>query len=73
MGEMLENMTGWGGRRSMVVLIGMEEYHYVIDGLISSYHKICVRYRNFDKILGSSVLDILPNFLQLEVHCIGCI
>ena len=25
--------------------------------------------RNFDEITGSRILDFLPDFLQLEVHC----
>ena len=30
---------------------------------------ICVRCRHVDKIIGSSILYILPDLLQLEVHC----
>ena len=25
--------------------------------------------KNFDEIIGSSILDLLPDFLQLEVNC----
>ena len=38
---------------------------------IRSFQKILVRCRNFDKIIRSSVLYFLPDFLHLEVHCFG--
>ena len=43
----------------------LEECCYVIDGFIRSVQKICVRWRNVEKIIGSSILDILHDYLQL--------
>ena len=37
-------------------------------GFIISIQKICVMCMNVDEIIGSSILDILSNFLQLEGH-----
>ena len=45
----------------------------VIDGFIRSAHNIFVRGRNIYEIIVSRVVDILTNFLQLEMHCLGCI
>ena len=53
-------MAGLGGCRD------------VIDGLIISVQNICVSCRNDDNIIGSSVLDILPDYLYLDLHCVGC-
>ena len=44
------------------------EFCNVVDGFISRVQKLCVRCRNVDKIIGSRIQDILPGFLQLEVH-----
>ena len=50
-------------------MLGLKECRNVSDGFTSSVQKICVRCRHVDKIVGRSILDILPVFLQLEVHC----
>ena len=54
---------------SRIVVVGLEEFLYIIDGFISSVQNICVMCRNVDEIIGISVLDILPDCLRLEVHC----
>ena len=51
----------------------LEEFYNVIDGFVIRAQKICVRCRNVDEIIGSSILDILSDFLQLEVHCFSFI
>ena len=48
--------------------MSLEEGLDVIDCFISSIQKICVRCRNVDDIIGSGVLDLLPDFLHLEVY-----
>ena len=53
---------------SRIVVVGLEECHDLIYGFISSIQNICVGCRNFDKVIGSSVLDILFNLLHLEVN-----
>ena len=58
---------------SGIVVVGLEECHDLIYGFISSIQNICVRCRNFDKIIISSVLDILTDFLQFYVTCFMCI
>ena len=62
-------MTDWGGRRSRIGVTSLEEFRNVIDCFINSIQKICVRCRNVDEIIVSSVLDILSYLIQLEVHC----
>ena len=66
-------MAGWGGRRSRIVVVGLEEFHDVIYSFIRIGQKICVRCSNFEEIIGSNVLDILNDFLLFEVHCFWCI
>ena len=39
-----------------------------IDCLIISIQKCCVRCGNFDEIIGSNVLNLLPDLLHLEVN-----
>ena len=65
-------MAGWGGRRSRIVVVVLEECRVVIDGFICSAKNICARCRKVDKIIVGSLLNILPGFLQLEVHCLKC-
>ena len=43
-------MTVWGGRRSRIIVTGLEERQDVMDGFIISDHKICVRCRNVEII-----------------------
>ena len=62
------NLTDWGGRSSRIVVVGMQEFLNVIHCFISSIQSICVGCRSIDEIIGSSVLDLLPGFLHLEVH-----
>ena len=57
-------MTGWGGWRSRIVVVSLEECLGVIYFFIISVQNICVRCSNVDDIIGSSVLDFLPAFLQ---------
>ena len=40
----------------------------VIDCFIRDIQNISVRCRNIDKVIGSSVLNLLPDFLRFEVH-----
>ena len=63
-------MTDWGGQRSRIGVVSLEESLDVIDCFISNIQNICVRCRNVDKVTGSSVLNLLPDFLHLEVHCL---
>ena len=53
--------------------MGLEEFCDVIDGFINSDRNIFVRCRNVKKIIGSRILDILPDFLQLEENYFGFI
>ena len=62
-------MADWGGQRSRIGVVSLEETLDVIDCFISGIQNICVRCRNVDKVTGSSVLDLLPDLLHLEVHC----
>ena len=62
-------LTGWGFRRSRIVVASLEECLDVIDCFISSVQRICVRYSNVDEIIGGNVLDFLTNFFQVEVNC----
>ena len=50
-------------------MVSLEECRDIIDCFISGVQDICVRCRNVDKIIESSVSDFLPGFLRLEVHC----
>ena len=63
------NLTGWCGRRSMILVVILEEFRDSLGFFTSSVPKICVMCRNFDEIIGSSILDFLSDFLQFEVHC----
>ena len=72
-GSWIRYLTGWFGRRSMIVVVGLQECRNVIDGFIIIVHNICVRCRHVDEIIGINILDILPDYLELEVHCVGCI
>ena len=65
-----KKLTNWDGWWSRIVLVSLEEGLDVIDRFISSIQKICVRCRNVDDIIGSGVLDLLPDFLHLEVYCL---
>ena len=47
----------------------IEELLNIIDFIISSIHNICVRCRNVDKVIESRILNVLYDFLHLEVHC----
>ena len=62
-------MNGWGGRRSRIVVVILEEFRDEIDFFIRSVQNICVMCRNVDEVIGVSILDLLPDLLQLEVHC----
>ena len=64
-GGWIRGLPGCVGRMSGIVVVGLEECHDLIYGFISSIQNICVRCRNFDKIIRSNFLDILPDFLQL--------
>ena len=57
----------------MIVVVGLQECRNVIDGFIIIVHNIFVRCRHVDEIIGISTLYILPDYLELEVHCVGCI
>ena len=46
----------------------MDECLGVIDCFISSIQKICVRCRNAEDIIGSSIFNFLTDFLHLDVH-----
>ena len=61
-------MTDWGGQRSRIGVVSLEESLDVIDCFISNIQNICVRCRNVDKVTGSSVLNLLPDFLHFKVH-----
>ena len=61
-------MNDWGGRGSRIGLVSMEEFLDVIYCVISIIHNIFIRCRNGDKVIGRSVLNILLDFLHLEVH-----
>ena len=61
-------MNDWGGRGSMIGLVSMEESLDVIYYVISIIQNIFIRCRNGDKVIGRSVLNILLDFLHLEVH-----
>ena len=62
-------LTEWYGRRYRIGVTSMEECLDVIDCFIRGIQNICVRCRNVDKVTGSSVLNLLPDLLHLEVHC----
>ena len=49
--------TNWCGQRSRIGVVILEECINVVDCVISSIHKICVMCRNFNEVIGSSVLD----------------
>ena len=48
----------------------LEECLYELDCVIIVVQKICVRYKNVDRVIRSSILNILNDFLHLRVHCI---
>ena len=68
-GSWIRNITNWGGQRSKIGVRSLEECPNVTDCFISSIHNICVRRSNVDEIIGISILNLLPDYLQLEVHC----
>ena len=51
------------------MVLVLEECYNLIDCFIISIQKIFVSCMNVDEIIGSSIMDILYDFLQLEVHC----
>ena len=67
------DITDWCGQSSRIVVVDLEEFRNVMDGIISSVYNMCVGFSNVDEIIGISVLDILPYFLQSEVHYFGFI
>ena len=56
-------LGSWGGWRSSIVVVVLEECHYIIGSLISSAQDICVRCRHVDEIIGIIILDIMPDLL----------
>ena len=52
----------------MILVVVMEELHDVIDDFISRFQKIFFGYRHVDEIFRRIILDILHDFLQLEVQ-----
>ena len=62
-------MDGWGDCSSRILVVVLEERLGIIDGFISSSKKMFFGCRYVNKIIGSSILDILSDILQLEVHC----
>ena len=65
-------LDGWGDWNSIIVVVYLDEYRDVTDGVTSSAQKIYFRCRPMEKIIGRSILDILFDFLQLEVQCFIC-
>ena len=52
-------LADWGGQRSNIVLVSLEEFPDILDFFISGIQYICVRCMNVDEVIGSSVLNIL--------------
>ena len=64
------DITDWFGRRSNIGVVSLKEFLSVIYFFISCIQKICIMCRNVDEVMGSSVLNLLPDFLHLEVQCL---
>ena len=66
-------MVGCGVCSSMIVVMILEVFRDVINGFIRISQKLFFGCRHIYEIVGSSILDILPDFLYLEGHCFGLI
>ena len=69
-GIWIRNLTDWCGSSSSTGMISLEECLGVIDCVIKIIQKILVRYRNVDELIIIRALNLLPDFLHLEVHCL---
>ena len=63
-------MTDWGGQRSRIGVVSLEECLNVINCFVSSIYNIYVRCRDVDEVIGSSISNLLTKFLCLEVQCL---
>ena len=54
--------------RFIIGVVRVEKFLGVIYFLISGIEEIFVRYRCYDEVLGSGVLNILFDVLHLKVH-----
>ena len=61
-------LTHGGGQRFWIGVMSLEEYLDVLDCVISGIEEICVRCRTVNETTGSSVWNILLDFLHLEVN-----
>ena len=68
LGIQRRKFTDWGNRRFGVGVVNLEELLDVIDCVISSIKEISGRCRSFDKVIGSSVLNLLLGIFHLEVY-----
>ena len=66
-------IVGRGGCKSRIVVLVLDECCDVIYGFNRSAQNIYVRCRHIYRIVGKSILDILPYLLQLDVHCFSSI
>ena len=63
-------LTYWGGWRSRIGVVILEECIGVLDCVIRGIQNFCVRCRNVEELIGSSVLNILIDLFHLEMHCL---
>ena len=62
-------LNDWGGRRSSIGVVGLEECLGVCYCFIGGIHNICFSCINVEQVIGSRVLNFLPGFLHLKLHC----
>ena len=48
----------------------LEEFIDILDCVISGIEEIFVRCTSVDKVIVSSILNIIIDLLHLEVHCL---
>ena len=64
----IRKMSDWGRHSSRIGVVSLEEYLDVLGCFRSGIQEISVTCRDIDKVIGNRVLNILLNFLHLEVN-----